>query len=110
MSKKSRVKGHSFEREVANLLRPIFPEARRKLEYQWQTASGVDLDNTGIYKIQCKRSRSTIPIRKIKEIKEDGVHVLISKKDHEEIMATLYFTDFLKLIELAKQSEDKLNK
>jgi len=96
--KSSRTKGHSFEREVAQLLRDIFPNAKRKLEYQWQEASGVDLENTGNLKIQCKRSKGPIPISKIKEIREAGVKVLVSKTDRDAIYATLEFCDFIKLL------------
>lgn len=96
--KSSRTKGHGFEREVAILLREVFPEAKRKLEYQWQEASGVDLEGTGKLVIQCKRSKSSIPISKIEEIKLPGIKVLVSKQDHKPAYATLELGDFIKIL------------
>lgn len=96
--KLARSRGLNFEREIANKLKEVFPDAKRKLEYQWQAATGVDLENTGKLKIQCKRSKTTIPMRKIKEIKEEGIHLLVSKKDREDIFVTMYFEDFIKII------------
>jgi hypothetical protein len=96
--KSSRTKGHGFEREVAILLREVFPNAKRKLEYQWQEASGVDLDHTGNLVVQCKRSKSSVPISKIEEIRLPGIKVLISKTDFKPIYATLELCDFIKLL------------
>lgn len=96
--KSSRTKGLSFEREVAILLRDVFPNAKRKLEYQWQEASGVDLDGTGNLVVQCKRSKSSIPTSKIEEIKLPGIKVLITKTDFKPIYATLELCDFIKLL------------
>lgn len=93
-----RRKGHNFEREIANLLKPLFPNAERKLEYQFSQASGVDPKNTGGFKIQCKRNKSSVPMSKIEEIDEEGTHLLISKVDKKPIMVTLYFEDFMKLL------------
>lgn len=98
MSLRSRTKGHGFEREIAILLRPLFPHAKRKLEYQFQEAQGVDLDGTGPFVIQCKRSKKTVPMSAINEIKVAGVKVLISKVDHEPIYATLEFSDLIKIL------------
>ncbi len=94
----SRNKGHGFEREVAGLLRSVFPDAKRKLEYQWQEASGVDLENTGKLVIQCKRSKSSVPISKIEEIKLPGIKVLVSKTDHKPAYATLELESFIKIL------------
>lgn len=99
--KKSRTKGYGFEREIAKKFRSegIFPEASRQLEYQANTALGVDLANTGNLRVQCKRSKSSIAISKIKEIKDsDGIHCLVSKVDRQDTYITLKFADFLKIL------------
>lgn len=98
MSARSRNKGHGFEREIARLLRPLFPQCKRKLEYQSQEAQGVDLDGTGQLVIQCKRSRKSIPLAAINEIKVAGIKVLVSKVDHEPIYATLQLSDLIRIL------------
>lgn len=96
----SRTKGHSFERQIAKRLREegIFPNAQRQLEYQINNALGVDLENTGNLRIQCKRSKSSIPMNKINEVKMKGIACLISKRDREDILVTLKFEDFIKIL------------
>lgn len=95
----SRRKGHSFEREVAIKLKSLFPNARRKLEYHISQCTGVDLEETGVFRIQCKRSKTSVPMNKIKEIKDEGIHVLWTKVDRERDMVTLYAEDFLRIVE-----------
>lgn len=94
-----RTKGHSFEREIAKLLRCIFPNARRHLEYHKEDCKGFDLDNTGKLKIQCKRGKKYAPLSKIKEpqCKEGEMPVLITKGDHEKPIIAFYLEDWLKL-------------
>ena len=103
--KMSRTKGHAFEREVAILLRGVFPEARRLLEYHEEDAQGVDLLNTGIYRFQCKRLRKWASLSKIEEINCDRrlgeVPVLVTQGDRREILVALPFDEFLRLITLA---------
>lgn len=100
--RRSRRKGHQFERDVAILLRPVFPEARRHLEYQAEEAQGVDLDGTGSYKIQCKKLRAYSPISAIKEVVCDqflgDVPVLITAGDNEPPVAVLPLDEFIRLI------------
>lgn len=90
----------SFEREIARALRPIFPEARRHLEYQDAEANGVDLVNTGPYKIQCKRGRQYSPISALKEVQICGsdVPVLITAADNEPALVVLPLVEWLRLL------------
>lgn len=105
MGKLSRRKGHAFERWVAIQLRKVFPEAKRQLEYQFSDCVGVDLANTGDYKIQCKRERKYSPISAIEEVQicplEGGVRVLITKADDKEPLAVLPFSEFVRLLKKA---------
>lgn len=96
-----RQKGHSFERAIAKILRPFYPEVKRHLEYQKAEAKGFDLDNTGRLKIQCKRGKKYAPLSKIKEpqCKGDEIPVLITKADHERPIVAFYLDDLLKLAE-----------
>jgi hypothetical protein len=100
----ARRKGHSFEREVAILLRNAFPKARRHLEYQAIEANGVDITGTGFYRFQCKRLKKYASITAINEIDYSEfmgeVPVLVTKGDKTPIMAVLPFDELLRLIEL----------
>jgi len=96
--KSSRTKGHSYEREIAKKLREIYPNARRALEYQEGT--GVDIENTGKLRIQCKRGKRYAPVTKIKEVQLEGIPVLITKADREKDIACLYLEDFLEMLEV----------
>ena len=102
MGKLSRTKGLSFERQIAIKLREIFPNARRHLEYQSEEANGVDLVNTGAFRIQCKKLKKYAPITCIEEVVCDPVMgdipVLITAGDNKPAMAVLPLDDFLKLI------------
>lgn len=95
-------KGKQFERDVANAIGHIFPEAQRMLEYQASVVIGVDLQGTGRFKIQCKNYQGYAPIGKISEIRaleEGDIPVLISKGNKLPAMAVLPFKDFIELLE-----------
>lgn len=100
----SRTKGHSFEREIANEFKKIFPKAMRQLEYQ--IAEGVDLSGTGPYLVQCKRFKKYANPSRIGEIKSTGtddwcesIPVLVTKADHKPTLAVLPLAHFLELVE-----------
>lgn len=99
LGKLARRKGHQFERDVVNKLKDIFTKARRRLEYQADVAEdGVDIDNTGEFCFQLKRLKKYASINAIKEIKREGIHVLVTKGDNEREVAVMYLDDFLVLI------------
>lgn len=95
-------KGKQFERDVANAIAHIFPDAQRRLEYQSSQVNGADLDNTGPYRIQCKRNQGYAPISKIKEVdREEGfIPVLVTKGNKMAAMVVMYFTDWIQQLEL----------
>lgn len=103
MGKLSRTKGHSFEREIAKELRDkkIFPEAKRKLEYQIDECIGIDLEGTANLAIQLKRYKKYVNPSLIEEVKnsKDKIPLLITKADKKEAIACLYWSDFLKIIQ-----------
>lgn len=98
----ARTKGHQFERDIANMLKPVFKDARRHLEYQDAEAYGVDLVNTGIYRIQCKRGKKHAPLSAIKEIECEEflgeVPILITQGDRERVLAVMPIEEFIRLI------------
>lgn len=100
--RRSRRKGHQFEREIAIALRPVFPAARRHLEYQDAEANGVDLVETGNFRFQCKKLKQYAPVTAINEIICDrmlgDVPVLVTQGDSLPPIAVLHFDDFLTIL------------
>lgn len=97
-----RTKGHDFERWCAEQFRKVFPNAKRHLEYQLEDCQGIDLDETGEYKIQCKRGKRYAPLTAIKEIQlcpiEGGIPVLVTQGNYTEPLACLPLKDFLRIL------------
>lgn len=107
-SKKRRVshkgagkKGKQFERECADLLGTVFPDAKRHLESQQAECGGFDLDNTGIFRFQCKRNAAYCNPSKIEEVRtpEGQIPVLLTRGDNKKAVAVLYFEDFVAFLE-----------
>lgn len=97
-------KGKQFEREIANLLGHIFPEAERMLEYQASKVIGVDIEGTDRIKIQCKNHQNYCSIGTIHEIKikdPNDIPVLVTKGIRMEAMAVLPFEKLVTLLEIA---------
>lgn len=105
MGKKSRTKGHAFERQVAAAFRAVFPGARRQLEYHEDDCRGVDLADTGRYKVQCKRFKDYAPLSRIEEVQCDellgDVPVLVTAGDRRRALACLPLEEFLDLLKRA---------
>lgn len=105
--RRARTKGHSFERETAIALRHIFPDVRRHLEYQDAEANGIDLVNTGSFKIQCKKLKQYASVNTIEEVQAEralgDIPVLVTSADGKPAMAVLDFQDFVKLIESSQK-------
>ena len=98
----ARQKGLDFEREVAKMLRHIYPKCERQLEFQQSQAAGVDLRGTDPYKIQCKRKArydSILAIEEVVTTSPNDVPVLITKGDKKKPVAVLYLDDFIKILE-----------
>lgn len=104
--RRARNKGHGFEREVAQAFRPLYPEARRHLEYQDSEANGVDLVGTGLLRIQCKRLKGYAPVSRLSEIEYDPIQgeipVLVTAADGEPALAVLPLNELLNLLRAAE--------
>lgn len=101
--KRSRTKGHQFEREIANDFKAAgFLHAKRQLEYQIDECKGIDIANVDPYKPQCKKYRGYVSVATIGEVicqEELGdVPVLITAGDGLPAMAVLPWRDLLALI------------
>lgn len=97
-------KGKAYEREVANDIGHIFPEAQRNLEYQADEDQGLDIKGTDRIKIQCKFRQNYVPINTIREIQlknENEIPVLVTKGNHREPMAVLPWKKLVTLLEIA---------
>lgn len=100
VGKRSRTKGHSYERKVADAFRNVgYEKACRKLEYQLADCDGVDLKNTGPFRVQCKRYKDYAPISKIEEIQDPtGIPLLITKGDRKPDMVVMKAQDFFEML------------
>lgn len=100
--RRARQKGIEFEREVAEALRVVFPKVKRRLEFQQLEERGVDLDNTGRFKFQCKRLKKYAPVATINEVGFQAwlgeVPVLVTAGNWEPPMAVLPFADLIELL------------
>ena len=105
--KTNRRKGHSFEREVANDIKHIFPEAKRQLEYQTDECQGVDIANTGRYKIQCKNHKRYVSVNTIKEIECDKKDVPIVVTKGRRILPAMAILPWKDLIDLIRKAEQR---
>ena len=101
----SRIKGKSFENQIAKLLRPIFPNVRRLLENHADDANGVDLLHTGPYKIQCKAYKQYAPLTKNEEVQCEemlgDVPVLVTKGNNRRILVAIPIEEFLRLLKIS---------
>lgn len=101
-----RKKGHNFERETAEKLRKIFPDARRQLEYHIADCNGVDLMDTGYYRIQCKRTKKYVNPSVIEEIQitepRIQVPILITKADHKPALAVIPLNELIRLLDITE--------
>ena len=68
--KASRTKGHNWEREVAKILREIWPDAQRQLQYR----SGSDAGDVmaGPLWVECKRGKKTNIKAALRQAQEAG--------------------------------------
>lgn len=103
-------KGKQFEREIATALGHIFPDAQRMLEYQGSNVIGVDLENTDVFRFQCKCTANYKNPNAIFEIREKGPHVpvLVTKANNRPPMAVLPFQEFVTLLEMAYGHRERL--
>lgn len=103
MGKAQRLKGHDWERRVVRELKEINYPARRILEYQEENANGVDVD-CGVFKIQCKKGKSIGVKAAYKEIKLEGIKVLVANWDRDVTLACLSWDDFKVILEWLKEA------
>lgn len=102
MGKFQRTKGANNEREAVRLWREVgYPEARRKLS-QYQERCGVDLENTGKFKVQVKSGKRIDVWKALREAeseaKENEIPLVMAKKDRCGWVVLVEWKDFKRLI------------
>lgn len=111
MGKMSRNKGAKGEREVAEMLRLVFPNAKRRVSgEESQEDQGRDLKNTGDWVVQCNKAKRPNPIKKFNEaagacnnhMQRPVAFTKVSSKDSSgPWLVTLRASDFIDLIKAA---------
>jgi len=98
----ARRKGHQFERDIANKLKSVYPNVRRQLEYNENDCMGIDLVNTGPFRIQCKKLKKYAPISAIEEVVHfdflGEIPVLITAGDNKPPLAVIPLETFLDML------------
>jgi hypothetical protein len=107
--RRSRDKGARGEREVADLLRAVFPAVRRRCAgEESQSCQGRDLDGTPGLVVQCQLSDAPTIERKLREAigasGGDEVPVAFTRRTRGEWLATLRGADLVKLLRRALSS------
>lgn len=100
--RRSRRKGHDFEREIVHRFREVFGEdnVRRGL----QSRSGEEVPDVEVpcFWIECKREKRTNPKAALKQAMGDApkgrIPIAICKDDRQETTVTLLLEDFLDLV------------
>ena len=106
MGKLSRTKGHSFEREVAIMLKGMDPEAKRHLEYQVEECGGRDIDTKLPLCIQCKSTAQVaIALKGLKQAEESAKEgewpvCFANITPRKGNIAVMYLEDFLEIFQL----------
>lgn len=103
--KASRTKGHNFERKIANLLKPLFPNAKRGYQTRFGGIEECDVEGTPFH-IECKiGKRIGVPaaIRQMEADCGDREPVLVSKRDREGIYVTMRWDTLYKLLSIRKE-------
>mgnify|MGYP001202845303 FL=1 len=98
--RRSRTKGHSFERHVANLFKQLGFEARRGLQYR-DGEDAADVVGVADYWIECKRGKRVAIKRAMNQASEackDKQPIVVSKEDRSPIFVTMKFDTFAELL------------
>ena len=107
MGRSQRQKGQRGERKVAEILRSIFPKAKRNLN-DFQGGEGTDLQNTGVLQVQVKHYKKHVPINKLEEVvlyKDTNIPILVSWPTDAgtgKPCVVMYLDDFINIVDKEK--------
>ncbi len=100
MSRKSIVKGKTFERDVAKALRVVYPEARRGLAQPRDGTETPDVEGTPFW-VECKvgqRINVQAALCQAQDATDGRSPLAICRADHEPATATMLLSDFITLL------------
>lgn len=101
----SRTKGHSYERHITTELKEYFPDAiTSRNGARFQDAKGIDIINTGLFNVQCKR-RENLNIFNVlnKEMPVDqNINIVFWKRNRLKDIVCLCKQDFYELLQIIK--------
>lgn len=100
MSRKSIVKGKTFERDVAKALRVVYPEARRGLAQPRSGDETPDVEGTPFW-VECKvgqRINVQAALSQAQDATDGRPPLAICKVDREPATATMLLSDFINLV------------
>lgn len=98
MSKSERTKGQVGEREAAQLLRRVFPDARRRVVNHAGVEDGRDLVGVGAFAVQVKRHKKPSPVSALYEVTAPGIALLLTRGDGGEWLAVMKAADLLDIL------------
>jgi hypothetical protein len=121
-----RIKGATFERKITNILKTIWPEARRGIQYRDGGKEASDVVGTP-YHIECSKGGESI-WAKWKQANQDAKHnllqyvgvrthdifqefkepVVIKQRDREAPVVMLSLSEWLKLIRCKQEFDTKV--
>lgn len=102
--KASRTKGHSYERELAAIMREIFPEAHRGLQSRGGGAEECDVEGTPFH-IEAKRGVKPNPraalYQAVRDARGKRPAVAVIRDDRCTPFVVMTLADWLQLVRLA---------
>ncbi|HYF56281.1 MAG TPA: restriction endonuclease [Salinarimonas sp.] len=105
MGRAQRVKGHSFERWVANFFKALgYADAKRGIGQARSAGEVADVEGVPGIWVECKRGKRTHPREALEQAIEAGGHtgrmpVAICKDDRGPVTATMLLGDFAWLLD-----------
>jgi Holliday junction resolvase len=100
MGKMQRDKGHNFEREMANILKEVFPNAKRGIGQARSASEVPDVDGTPFW-VECKRGRMPnvrAAIRQAQEATDGRPYLVVVRDDYAPAFVTMSLETFLDLM------------
>lgn len=100
MGRMQRQKGATYEREVANRLKTIFPEAKRGIGQARSASEVPDVDGTPFW-VECKRGRMPnvrAAIRQAEAATDGRPYLVVVRDDHGESFVTMKLDTLLDVV------------
>ena len=120
MGKRSRNKGKRGEREACDVMRPLFPDVRRRAMQSRGGSEGADLDGTPGWHVEVGVGARVSPLEKLRQAVEDcgpdywqgiwanpptnTVPIALCKRDREGWTVTMRAEDWIALVEQTRRT------